>query len=136
MAFQIRRLGTPAATLAALTLFALPAGSQSAPRAELTGTWRGEIVTDGPRGSMTLTVAYESSTWKVTNEVLGEGIPEGSPPREIKVEDAVLSFWQTYAEFESFFRATLEQDGWLRGTVEAYQAGTLVASGSFALKKE
>jgi len=137
MATLSRRLAARAVmTLAALTLVALPAVAQAAPNSSLTGAWRGDIVTDGPSGTMTLVIGYENDVWKVTNNVLGEGIPDGSAPREIKVEGTVLSFWQTFAEFESFFRGTVEADGMLRGTVEAFQAGTPVATGSFVLKKD
>jgi hypothetical protein len=99
------------------------------------GTWKGPFVTDGPTGVFTLVVARDGDRWKVTNQVESEGvaIPAGEV-RDWKVEGVGFSFVQAIGEFEVVFRGVMEGRE-LKGTVEGYQGGSLVGTGSFTLSR-
>lgn len=101
-----------------------------------TGTFKGPWVSDGPSGTMTLTFSQEKEVWKVVNQVEGQEVPPpGGDPRDLKVEGNAFQFAQTFGEFDVLFKGTLEGD-LIKGTLEAYQAGSMVATGSFELKKQ
>ncbi len=126
-----------AAAVAGLIGLTLPAGmaAQSpGPAAELLGTWRGPFATEGPSGTMNLTVAWDGADYEVTSDVQGEGVPPGGEVREWRVEGTVFSFAQAFGEYEVLFRGELVE-GTLRGTIEAYQYGTLVITGTFTLAR-
>ena len=109
------------------------AHAQSGP--SLPGLWTGPFVTDGPSGNMILEIARDGEAWRVDNTMEGEGVPPKSPIREWKVEGSAFSFAQTFGEYDVFFRGTLEA-GTIKGTIEAYQGGSMVGSGSFTLTKQ
>jgi hypothetical protein len=115
----------------------LPAAAQSASPAagSVAGTWRGPVITDGPSGVMTVVVVQEAGAWKTTTDYEGDGIPPGGTVREFKVEGNLVTWAQTVGEFEVVYRAKVEGDV-MRGDLEAYQAGTMVAGGMFELKKQ
>lgn len=120
------------AVAATLTLSAA-AGAQAQ---SLEGTWKGTFVTDaGPAGNMTMVWAKDGSAWKVTNTPEGEGVPAGTDPRDLKVDGGTFEFAQTFGDIEVLFKGTGNGDT-IKGTIEAYQGGSLVASGSFELKKQ
>jgi hypothetical protein len=100
------------------------------------GTFKGPFVSDGPTGNLTITFAQEDKAWKVTGEVEAEGAPPGEGTgRDIVIEANTFQFAQTYGEYDVVFKGTLEGTT-LKGTLEAYQGGSMVGSGSFELKKQ
>jgi hypothetical protein len=99
------------------------------------GTWRGQFVTDGPTGIMTVVLTHEAAAWKATNTLESENAPPGGDIRDLKVEGTAVSWAQTFGEFDVVFKATVEGDA-MKGSIEAYQGGALVGGGSFELKKQ
>ena len=132
---SLRRAATMFAAVA--TIVAVnpsSASAQAAPKWE--GTWKGAWTSDGPSGTGTLTIAKEGEGWKVTNLLEGDQVPPPTgDPRDWKVEGSAFSFAQTYGEFEVMFKGTIEGDI-IKGTLEAYQGGSMVGSGTFELKKQ
>jgi len=102
--------------------------------ADWVGTWKGPFTTDGPFGTLTLTVELEGEAWKVANTWEGDGVPPSGEVRKWSVAGNSFSFVQTVGEFEVFVKGTLE-NGVLKGTLEAFQAGSMVGTGSLELKK-
>ncbi|HEX9892669.1 MAG TPA: hypothetical protein VGA78_02050 [Gemmatimonadales bacterium] len=100
------------------------------------GTFKGTFVTDGPSGNMTLTIGQENKVWKFSGAVEAEGAPPANGDgRDIKVEGNAFEFTQTFGEFDVIFKGT--RDGTtIKGTIEAYQAGSMVGSGTFELTKQ
>ena len=115
----------------------LPAIAQSAspPAGNLAGTWRGPVLTDGPSGIMTVVVVQEAGGWKTTTDYEGDGIPPGGDVRDFKVEGNLVTWAQTVGEYEVLYHAKVEGDT-MRGDLYAYEGGTMVAGGTFELKKQ
>lgn len=139
-AVLMRRAGTARRLLflvAALGVTAaVPAKGQSAnPGRTVLGTWRGPVLTDGPSGIMTVVVLQEAGVWKTTTDFEGDGIPPAGEVRDFNVEGNVVTWVQTVGEFEVVYRAMVEGD-LMKGDLEAYQGGTMVAAGTFELKKQ
>ena len=110
------------------------ASAQAAPK--LDGTYKGSWTSDGPSGTGTLTIGKEGADWKVTHLLEGDQVPPPTgDPRDWKVEGNAFSFAQTYGEFEVMFKGTVEGDV-IKGTIEAYQGGSMVGTGSFEYKKQ
>jgi hypothetical protein len=127
-----------AALLAALVAppgFLIGPATALAQAPAMEGTYKGGFVTDGPSGSMTLTFTQETAGWKAISLLEGEGVPPGGDPRDIKVEANTFQYAQTYGEYDVLFKGTLEGDT-IKGTLEAYQGGSMVGSGTFELKKQ
>ena len=83
-----------------------------------------------------MTIAKEGAGWKVTNLLEGDQVPPPSgDPRDWKTEASTFTFTQTYGEFDVIFKGTAEGDV-IKGTLEAYQGGSMVGTGSFELKKQ
>jgi hypothetical protein len=101
----------------------------------LVGNWRGSFVTDGPSGSMALDIAMEGETWKVDNSMEADGVPPKSDVREWKVEGTSFTWAQTFGDYDVAFRGVLEGDT-INGSLEAYQGGSLVGTGTFSLTKQ
>ena len=142
MTTTIRRLLAPSLRVAAavaltLAATAIPARAQApAPASpQLAGTWRGSFVTDGPTGGMALTITVEGDTWKIDNAMEGDGVPPPSDVRDWKAEGMSFTFAQTFGEFDVLFKGTLEGDT-IKGTLEAYQAGSLVGTGTYTLTRQ
>ena len=102
--------------------------------ADWVGTWKGPFTTDGPFGTLTLTVEREGEAWKVANTWEGDGVPASGEVRMWSIAGSSFSFVQAVGEFEVFVKGTLE-NGVLKGTLEAFQAGSMVGTGSLELKK-
>lgn len=102
--------------------------------ADWVGTWKGPFTTDGPFGTLTLVVEREGDAWKVTNTWEGEGVPPAGDVRMWSIAGNAFSFVQSVGEFEVFVKGTLE-NGVLKGGLEAFQAGSMVGSGTIELKK-
>jgi hypothetical protein len=134
---SIRRAATLVAAVATLvSVDASQVTAQGAPSPSWAGTWKGSWSSDGPSGTGTLTIAKEGETWKVTNLLEGDQVPPPTgDPRDWKTEGSTFSFAQTYGEFEVMFKGTIEGDV-IKGTLEAYQGGSMVGSGSFEYKKQ
>ena len=132
---SLRRAATLFAAVATIVAVnTTSASAQAAPKWE--GTWKGAWTSDGPSGTGTLTIAKEGETWKVTNLLEGDQVPPPTgDPRDWKTEGNGFSFAQTYGEFEVMFKGTVEGDV-IKGTLEAYQGGSMVGSGSFEFKKQ
>ena len=132
---SLRRAATLFAAVATIVAVnTTSASAQAAPKWE--GTWKGAWSSDGPSGTGTLTIAKEGETWKVTNLLEGDQVPPPTgDPRDWKTEGNAFSFAQTYGEFEVMFKGTIEGDV-IKGTLEAYQGGSMVGSGSFEFKKQ
>jgi len=113
-----------------------PAAAAPAPaNAKLAGTWEGSYTTDGPSGTMTLTVK-SGSPWTVTNALTGDA-PPGGDPKEVATDGDQLTWKQPFGEYEVVFKATLSSDGaQLTGTLEAYQGGSYAGAGSFTLSRK
>ncbi len=99
------------------------------------GTFKGSFVTDGPSGTMTLTFKKDGEAWKVANLMEAEGAPPASEPRDLKLEGSTFKFAQTFGDIDVMFQGTIDGDT-IKGTLEAYQGGALIGSGSFDLKKQ
>ena len=138
MTTAVRRAVTSARFLAAiaapLTVTAPRAEAQSA-ESPAAGSWRGAFTTDGPSGTMTVSLAHEADAWKATNTLEADAAPPGGDIRELKVEGNLVSWVQTFGEYDVTFKATIEGD-LMKGWIEAYQGGMMVAGGSFELKKQ
>lgn len=134
---SLRRAATLVAAVATLvSVDASNATAQGAAAPDWSGTWKGSFTSDGPTGSVTLTIAKEGTGWKVTNLLEGDQVPPPSgDPRDWKTEAAGFSFTQTYGEFEVTFKGTAEGDV-IKGTLEAFQGGSMVGTGTFELKKQ
>ena len=132
---SIRRAATLFAAVATLvSVDASQVTAQAAPN--WAGTYKGSWTSDGPSGTGTLTIAKDGEAWKVTNLLEGDQVPPPTgDPRDWKTEGNAFSFAQTYGEFEVMFKGTLEGDT-IKGTLEAYQGGSIVGTGSFELKKQ
>jgi hypothetical protein len=128
------RLAAAFLTMTAMGTVTVEAQSPAAP-VNVIGTWRGPFVSDGPSGIMVVTIAQEAAVWKVTSGTDAEGAPPGSEVRDFKVEGNVATWAQTYGEYEVSFKAAIDGDT-MRGTMEIYQAGAVVAGGTFELKKQ
>lgn len=130
----MRRVLSLALLLALVPLAAMgQSANGSAPA--LAGTWRGPVITDGPSGIMTVILSQEAGVWKNITSYEGDGIPPAGEVRDVKVEGNVITWAQTVAEFEVMYRATVDGD-LMRGELEAYQGGAMVAGGTFELKKQ
>jgi hypothetical protein len=102
--------------------------------ADWVGTWKGPFTTDGPFGTLTLVIEREGDAWKVTNTWEGDGVPPAGEVRMWSIAGNAFSFVQSVGEFEVFVKGTLE-NGVLKGGLEAFQAGSMVGSGTIELKK-
>ena len=103
---------------------------------KLAGAWEGSYTTDGPSGTMTLTLSQAAEGWKADVSLGGDAPPPGEV-REVKAEGNVLTWKQIFGEYDVAFRATLSDDGAkLTGTLEATQGGSYVGGGSFTLNRK
>ena len=132
---SIRRAATLFAAVATLvSVDASHVAAQAAP--DWAGTFKGSWSSDGPSGTGTLTIAKDGATWKVTHLLEGDQVPPPTgDPRDWKTEGSGFSFAQTYGEFEVMFKGTIEGD-LIKGTLEAYQGGSMVGIGTFEYKKQ
>jgi hypothetical protein len=134
---SLRRAATLVAAVATLvSVSASDLTAQGAAAPSWAGTYKGAWTSDGPSGTATLVIAKDGEAWKVTHTLEGDQVPPPSgDPRDWKTEGNAFSFAQTYGEFEVMFKGTLDGDV-IKGTIEAYQGGSMVGTGSFELKKQ
>ncbi len=97
--------------------------------ADWVGTWKGPFTTDGPFGTLTLTIERAGDEWQVANLWEGDGVPPSGEVRLWSIAGNSFSFVQSVGEFEVFVKGTLE-NGVIKGSLEAFQAGTFVATGT------
>lgn len=133
LARTARRLAGAMATT--LGLLALVSVTPAAAQAGLTGNWKGNFVSDGPSGTMTMQWWQDNGSWDVETGLVADGAPAPGDVREVKVEGNTFSFAQIYGEFDVLFRGSWEGDT-LKGTIEAYQGGAMVGTGSFTLTRQ
>ncbi len=101
------------------------------------GTWEGPFTTDGPSGTMTVTVSKDGAAYKAVAGLAGPDVPAGGEPRELTFSGDKVSWKQAYGEYDVMFTATLSADGaQVAGTLEASQGGSVVAGGSYTLTKK
>ncbi len=129
-----RRLAIAAgAVFGLLTLLTVtPASAQSA---TIAGNWKGTFVTDGPSGEMSMNWWQEYGIWNVETGLVAQEAPPPGDSREVKVEGSTFSFAQIFGDFDVLFRGSFEGDA-LKGTLEAYQGGAVVGTGSFTLTRQ
>ena len=138
MTTAVRRAVTGAyllVAIAALLTVAAPRAEAQSAESPASGSWRGAFVTDGPSGTMTVSLTHAADDWKATNTLEADAAPPGGDIRELKVEGNQVSWVQTFGEYDVTFKATIEGD-LMKGSIEAYQGGMMVAGGSFELKKQ
>ncbi len=129
-----RRLASTAVAVLGF-LAVLTVASASAPLATIAGNWKGTFVTDGPSGEMTMNWWQENGVWNVETGLVAQEAPPPGDSREVKVEGNTFSFAQIFGEFDVLFRGSYEEDT-LKGTLEAYQGGAVVGTGSFTLTRQ
>ncbi len=123
---------------------ARPAGAQvaatpavAAANPKLLGTWEGPYTTDGPSGTMTVTLAKDGAAYKVTASLGGGDAPAAGEPRELTFDGEKVSWKQSFGEYDVTFKAALSADGGqVTGTLEAMQGGSFVGGGSYTLAKK
>ena len=134
LAFALAGLAGAVAAAPAAAQSATPAAAPGA--AKLAGSWEGPFVTDGPSGTMALTVTRNANDWKVQVTMGGDAPPPGEPT-DVVAAGNVLTWKQTFGEFDVSFKATMSEDGaGLDGTLEAMQGGAYAGGGTFNLKRK
>ncbi len=117
-------------------------GAATAPAAmaanpKFLGTWEGPFTTDGPSGTMTVTLSKDGSAYKVVASLAGADAPPAGEPRELAFDGDKVSWKQAFGEYDVAFTATLSADGaQVAGTLEASQGGSVVGGGSYTLAKK
>ncbi|HKP28659.1 MAG TPA: hypothetical protein VJU15_04630 [Gemmatimonadales bacterium] len=133
---SLRRAATMFAAVATIVAVNTTSTSAQAADPKWEGTFKGAWTSDGPSGTGTLTIAKDGANLKVSHLLEGDQVPPPSgDPRDWKAEGNGFSFAQTYGEFEVMFKGTVEGDV-VKGTIEAYQGGSMVGSGSFEYKRQ
>ncbi len=130
--------GAISATLAssAAAQAAAPAATAAA-NPKLLGTWEGPYTTDGPSGTMTVTLAKDGTGFKVTASLGGGEAPAPGEPRDRVIDGDTVTWKQVFGEYDVTFKATLGTDGTqVTGTLEAMQGGSFVGGGSYTLAKK
>jgi hypothetical protein len=138
MTTAVRRAVTGArflAAMVALLAVATPRAEAQSAESPAAGSWRGLFTTDGPSGTMTVSLTHEANAWTATDALEAEAVPPAGDIRELKVEGNQVSWVQTFGEFDVTFKAMIEGDV-MKGSIEAYQGGAMVAGGAFELKKQ
>jgi hypothetical protein len=134
VAFALAGLAGAVSAAPTVAQSATPAATPGA--AKLAGVWEGPYTSDGPSGTMILTVTRNAKDWKVEVSLGGDAPPPGEPT-EVTAAGNILTWKQIYGEFDVAFKATLSDDGaGLAGTLEAMQGGTYQGGGTFTLKRK
>ena len=124
---------------------AMPASAQGAatPAAtaaanpKLIGTWEGPYTTDGPSGTMTVTLSKDGANFKVSASLGGADAPAAGDARELTFDGDKVSWKQLFGEYDVTFKGALSADGTqVTGTLEAMQSGSFVGGGSYTLTKK
>jgi hypothetical protein len=130
-----RRLAGSAAAVLGL-MAVLSVSTASAQASPVAGNWKGTFISDGPSGEMSMNFWQEGGTWNVETGLMAEGAPPADgAARELKIEGSTFSFAQLFGEYDVLMKGTVEGDT-LKGTIEAYQGGSLVGTGSFTLQRQ
>ena len=104
--------------------------------AKLVGEWNGTYATDGPSGTMTVTVSKAGETWKLITALGGDTPPAGDV-RDIVADGDKISWKQSFGEYDVTFKGSLSADGaQLTGSLEATQGGSPAGAGTFTLTKK
>ncbi len=116
---------------------AAPATATAAANPKLMGTWEGPYTTDGPSGTMTVTLSKDGATFKVAASLGGADAPAAGEARELTFDGDKVSWKQTFGEYDVTFKGALSTDGTqVTGTLEAMQGGSFVGGGSYTLTKK
>jgi len=114
---------------------AAPAAAAVNPK--LIGTWEGPYTTDGPSGTMIVTLSKDGAGFKVAAALGGSDAPPAGEPRDLAFDGDKVTWKQTFGEFDVTFKAALSEDGaQVTGTLEATQGGSYVGGGSYTLAKK
>ncbi len=128
-------LSATLASPAAAQVSAAPAAAAANPK--LLGTWEGPYTTDGPSGTMTVTLAKDGAAFKVTATLGGGDAPAPGEPRDLVIDGDKVTWKQVFGEYDVTFKAALSADGaQVTGTLEAMQGGSFVGGGSYTLAKK
>ncbi len=112
-----------------------PAAGPAPANPKLAGTWEGNYTTDGPSGTMTVSLTA-GNPWTVVNALSGDA-PPPAEPREITTDGDKIVWKQGFGEFDVVFKGALSADGTqLTGVLEAYQSGSFAGGGSFTLARK
>ena len=123
------------AVVSAPAVQAQAAAQPAAPNAKLAGSWEGNFSTDGPSGTMTMSLT-KGSPWKVTSGLSGE-VPPPAEPRDLVIDGDKVSWKQMFGEYDVTFKGQINAEGTqVTGTLEANQGGTYVGGGSFTLNRK
>jgi hypothetical protein len=103
---------------------------------QVIGTWLGPYQAEQvPPGSLKLTVARDTSGWKVTMDVISDDPPPVGEVKEFKVEADQVSWVQDIAEMECRSVAKMV-GGALKGQSECTQGGALAVTATWILVKQ
>jgi hypothetical protein len=103
---------------------------------QVLGTWQGPYQAEQvPPGSLKLTVARDTSGWKVTMDVISDDPPPVGEVREFKVEADQVSWVQDIAEMECRSVAKMVA-GALKGQSECTQGGAVTVTATWVLVKQ
>jgi hypothetical protein len=136
LVLSVTVLGVTTAAAQSPTPPPTPTPAPAAPSPKLFGAWEGTYATDGPSGTMSLTLAAAGDTVTVT-AALDANAPAPGEARDVKASGATVTWVQAYGEYEVVFKGTLSEDGaQITGTIEASQGGSYVGGGSFTLTRK
>ena len=118
------------------TAAAAPVLAQGDLAKQVIGTWQGPYQAEQvPPGSLKLTVARDTSGWKVSMDVISDDPPPVGEVREFKVEADQVSWVQDIAEMECRSVAKMVA-GALKGQSECTQGGALTVTATWVLIKQ
>jgi hypothetical protein len=98
------------------------------------GSWSGTFKTDKPSGTMELTVTRESEVWKCEARFVGGGKDVSGAVTDFEVDGSAVTFSSEIEGAQVKFVGKLEGDR-LGGSMEAYENGAKVASGTWDLTR-
>lgn len=101
---------------------------------DLTGTWAGAMATDGGPGGLEVTLTRDGTSWKASMKLRIEGQEIAAAVKELKVNDAEISFAADLDRSLAKFKGKFDGDK-LSGTVEAFQGERRVGQGTFTLTR-
>jgi hypothetical protein len=102
--------------------------------ADLTGTWAGAVATDSGPGGLEIALTRDGTSWKASMKMRIEGQEIAAAVKELKVNDAEISFAADLDRSLVKFKGKFDRDN-LSGTVEAFQGERKVGQGTFTLTR-
>ena len=102
------------------------------PAQDIGGAWVGQFRSSGPNGVMELRLSSDGAQWKAEARFTGEGREFSNPLRDLKINDAGISFTTEIGGADVKFIGKLNSKE-LGGTLEAFQRGSRVGTGTWFL---